>query len=189
MLLSDVRLATPHLQTGRAHPDTGRAACRSALPRERFSPLTQGGHHKAKWTVLPAGTRDLLYCKVPGGPNVPHDCACSCRARQFVPARASLRAADPARWIGRGWQFGDQRRAVWSCQSQGPFGPQRHRKCLKSAAAPQQHPGTRGLLNTDGTDTGRHAAFLSERVAADHRHDCCKAEKQGTASPARSPAG
>ena len=23
---------------------------------------TQGGHHKAKWTVLPAGTRDLLYC-------------------------------------------------------------------------------------------------------------------------------
>src|SRR5258707_10110544 len=44
-------------------------------------------------------------------------------------------------------------------------------------------------LNTDGTDTGRHAAFLSERVAADHRHDCCRAEKQGTASPARSPAG
>jgi hypothetical protein len=127
--------------------------------------------------------------KVPGGPNVPHDCACSRRARQFVPARASLRAADPARWIGRGWQFGDQRRAVWSCQSQGPLGPQRHRKCLKSAAAPQQHPGTRGLLNTDGTDTGRHAAFLSERVAADHRHDCCRAEKQGTASPARSPAG
>ena len=127
--------------------------------------------------------------KVPGGPNVPHDCACSRRARQFVPARASLRAADPARWIGRGWQFGDQRRAVWSCQSQGPLGPQRHRKCLKSAAAPQQHPGTRGLLNTDGTDTGRHAAFLSERVAADHQHDCCRAEKQGTASPARSPAG
>jgi len=23
---------------------------------------TQGGHHKAKWTVLPAGTRDLLHC-------------------------------------------------------------------------------------------------------------------------------
>jgi hypothetical protein len=22
----------------------------------------QGGHHKARWTVLPAGTRDLLYC-------------------------------------------------------------------------------------------------------------------------------
>src|SRR6266481_2613175 len=44
MLLSDVRLATPHLQTGRAHPDTGRAACRSALPRERFSPLAQNGH-------------------------------------------------------------------------------------------------------------------------------------------------
>src|SRR6266404_3014329 len=44
MLLSDVRLATPHLQTGRAHPDTGRAACRSALPRERFSPLARFGH-------------------------------------------------------------------------------------------------------------------------------------------------
>src|SRR5712672_3646716 len=44
MLLSDVRLATPHLQTGRAHPDTGRAACRSALPRERFSPLALFGH-------------------------------------------------------------------------------------------------------------------------------------------------
>src|SRR6266404_1674552 len=43
MLLSDVRLATPHLQTGRAHPDTGRAACRSALPRERFSPLALFG--------------------------------------------------------------------------------------------------------------------------------------------------
>jgi len=124
-----------------------------------------------------------------GGPNVPHDRACSCRARQSVTARAGLRAADPARWIGRGRQFGDQRRAVWSCQSQGALGPQRHRKCLKSAAAPQQHPGTRGHLNTDGTDTGRHAAFLSERVAADHRHDCCKAEKQGTASPARPPAG
>jgi hypothetical protein len=127
--------------------------------------------------------------KAPGGPNVPDDCACSRRARQFVPARASLRAADPARWIGRGRQFADQRRAVWSCQSQGPLGPQRHRKCLKSAAAPQQHPGTRGLLTTDGTDTGRHAAFLSGRVAADHRHACCRAEKQGTASPARSPAG
>jgi len=133
--------------------------------------------------------RLTLFVKVPGGPNVPHDCACSRRARQFVPARAGLRAADPARWIGRGWQFGDQRRAVWSCQSQGPLGPQRHRKCLKSAAAPQQHPGTLGLLNTDGTDTGRHATFLSERVAADHQHDCCRTEKEGTASPARSPAG
>src|SRR6266849_5394495 len=41
MLLSDVRLATPHLQTGRSRPDTGPAACRSALPRERFSPLAR----------------------------------------------------------------------------------------------------------------------------------------------------
>jgi hypothetical protein len=155
-----------------------------------FRVLTQGGTSQGE-----SGRSCLrepatyFIVKVAGGPNVPRDCACSRRARQFVPARASLRAADPARWIGRGWQFGDQRRAVWSCQSQGPLGSQRHRKCLKSAAAPQQHPGTRGLLNTDGTDTGRHAAFLSERVAADHRHDCCKAEKQGTASPARSPAG
>jgi len=154
-----------------------------------FRILTHTRQHKPKWTLLPARTCGLLYVEVPGGPNVPHDRTCSCRARQFVPARASLRATDPARWIGRGGQFADQRRAVWSCQSQGPLGPQRHRKCLKSAAAPQQHPGTRGHLNTDGTDTGRHAAFLSERVAADHRHDCCKAEKQGTASPARSPAG
>ena len=59
--------------------------------------------------------------EVPGGPNVPHDRARSRRARQFVPARASLRAADPARWIGRGWQFGDQRRAVWF--SGVPYGP------------------------------------------------------------------
>src|SRR5260370_4769397 len=44
MLLSDVRLATPHLQTGRAHPDTRPAACRSTLPRERFSPLALFGH-------------------------------------------------------------------------------------------------------------------------------------------------
>ncbi len=30
--------------------------------------LTQRGHHKAKWTVLPAGTRDLLYLlKFPEG--------------------------------------------------------------------------------------------------------------------------
>jgi hypothetical protein len=130
-----------------------------------------------------------FIAEAPGGPNVPHDRACSRRARQFVPARASLRAADSARWIGRGGQFANQRRAVWSCQSQGPLGPQRHRKCLKSAAAPQQPPGTRGLLNTDGTDTGRHAAFLSERVAADHQPVCHRAEKQGTASPARSPAG
>jgi hypothetical protein len=147
------------------------------------------GHHEAKWTVLPVGTRDLLIVEVPGGPNVPHDRACSRSARQFVPASASLRAADPARWIGGGGQFADQRRAVWSCQSQGPLGPQRHRKCLKSAAAPQQPPGTRGSLNTDGTDTGRHAAFLSERVAADHQPVCHRAENQGTASPARSPAG
>jgi hypothetical protein len=127
--------------------------------------------------------------EVPGGPNVPHGRACSRSARQFVPARASLRAADPARWVSGGGQFADQRRAVWSCQSQGPLRPQRHRKCLKSAAAPQQRPGTRGPLNTDGTDTGCHAAFLSERVAADHQPVCHRAAKQGTASPARSPAG
>ena len=175
-------------------------SCPATTPRcdtsskARNLPICQRGQPKAD--ITRRGGRSCLrepatyfIVKVPGGSNVPHDCACSRRARQFVPARASLRAADPARWIGRGWQFGDQRRAVWSCQSQGPLGPQRHRKCLKSAAAPQQHPGTRGLLNTDGTDTGRHAAFLSERVAADHRHDCCRAEKQGTASPARSPAG
>jgi len=133
--------------------------------------------------------RLTLLLKFRGGPNVPHDRACSRRARQFVPVRASLRAADPARWIGGGGQFADQRRAVWSCQSQGPLGPQRHRKCLKSAAAPQQPPGTPGLLNTDGTNTGRHAAFLSERVAADHQPVCHSAEKQGNASPPRSPAG
>jgi hypothetical protein len=127
--------------------------------------------------------------EVSGGPHVPHDRARSRRARQFVPSSASLRAADPARWIGRGGQFADQRRAVWSCQSQDPLGPKRHRKCLKSAAAPQQPLGTCDLLNTDGTDTGRHAAFLSERVAADHQPVCHRAEKQGTASPARSPAG
>jgi hypothetical protein len=39
MLLSDVRLATPHLQTGRALYRPRRAARRSALPRERFSPV------------------------------------------------------------------------------------------------------------------------------------------------------
>src|SRR5260221_12304493 len=53
----------------------------------------------------------------------------------------------------------------------------------------RSNPGPRGLLNTDGTDTGRHADFLSERVAADHQPVCHRAEKQGTASPARSPAG
>src|ERR1019366_7263921 len=36
-----VRLATPHPQTGHSHPDTGPAARRSALPRERFSPLVE----------------------------------------------------------------------------------------------------------------------------------------------------
>src|SRR5215467_1783095 len=41
MLLSEVGWAIPHLQTGRSHSVTvlGRAARRSALPRERFSPL------------------------------------------------------------------------------------------------------------------------------------------------------
>jgi len=39
MLLSDVRLATPHLQTGRSLPDTGWTVSPSGLPRERFSPL------------------------------------------------------------------------------------------------------------------------------------------------------
>jgi hypothetical protein len=41
MLRSDVRLATPHLQTGRSHPDTGPAACRSTVPRERFTPVAR----------------------------------------------------------------------------------------------------------------------------------------------------
>jgi hypothetical protein len=41
MLLSGVRLGTPRHQTGRARYRPGRAPRRSALPRERFSPLTQ----------------------------------------------------------------------------------------------------------------------------------------------------
>jgi hypothetical protein len=130
-----------------------------------------------------------LIVELPGGPNVPHDCARSRRARQCVPAGASLRAADPARWIGRGWSFGNQRRAVWSCQSKEPLGSQRHRKCFEPASAPQQPPSPPGLLDTDGADTGRHAAVLSGRLAADHRHVCCRAETQATASPARSPGG
>src|SRR5450631_2356436 len=40
MLLSRVRLQTPHLQD-RTFP-SATAACRSTLPRERFSPLSSG---------------------------------------------------------------------------------------------------------------------------------------------------
>src|ERR1700682_5845715 len=44
-LLSGVRVATPHLQTGRAsYLSPHRAIGGGALPRERFSPLTQRGH-------------------------------------------------------------------------------------------------------------------------------------------------
>jgi len=142
-----------------------------------------------RWAHLPARTHGLLTVAVPGGPDVPRNNACARPARQLVPAGASLCAADPARWIGRGRQCADQRRAVRSGQSQGALGPQRHRKCLKPAAAPQQHPATRGALDTDGADAGRHSAFLSACVARDHRHACRQAEEQSTTSPARSPAG
>jgi len=49
MLRSDVRLATPHLQTGRSHPDTGPAACRSTVPRERFTPVARTGSIGPVW--------------------------------------------------------------------------------------------------------------------------------------------
>src|SRR5258707_7893020 len=93
--------------------------------------------------------------EVPGGPNVPHDRACSRRARQFVPARASLRAADPARWIGGGGQIAHQRRAILSCQSPGPLRPPPHPERLKAAPPPQQTPPTPGLLHTPRTHTRR----------------------------------
>src|SRR6266404_4986909 len=63
MLLSDVRLATPHLQTGRAHPDTGRAACRSALPRERFSPLALNRHADHVARRLLSGAKRKTYAR------------------------------------------------------------------------------------------------------------------------------
>src|SRR5712671_7635846 len=41
--------------------------------------------------------------KVPGGPNVPHDCACSRRARQFVlPGQAFAQLTPPAGSAGAG---------------------------------------------------------------------------------------
>src|ERR1700730_7739483 len=44
-LLSGVRVATPHLQTGRAcYLSPPRELGGGALPRERFSPLAQSGH-------------------------------------------------------------------------------------------------------------------------------------------------
>src|ERR1700678_468481 len=44
-LLSGGRVATPHLQTGRArYLSPLRALGCGALPRERFSPLAQSGH-------------------------------------------------------------------------------------------------------------------------------------------------
>ena len=47
-LLSGVRVATPHLQTGRAsYLSPPRAAGRSALPRERFNPLAQSARFNA----------------------------------------------------------------------------------------------------------------------------------------------
>jgi hypothetical protein len=147
--------------------------------------------------ITPPGLGDCLACGnarltssliAPGGPNVPHGCVCSGRVRQPVCPGASLRAADPARRIRRRRQFGDQRRTIRSRQSQGPLRPQRHRKCLKSAAAPQQHAGTststNGLADTVIT---RCRAALSESVGADHRHDRCRARKEGTASPPSSP--
>jgi hypothetical protein len=165
-------------------PESGRFML--SLSFVEFNPwLTSQG----KGTLLPARRRGLLMVEVPGEPNVPYDCACYRPARQFLPARASFRAADPARWIGRGRQCADQRRAIWPCQSQSPLRPQRHRKCLKPATAPQQHPATRGPLDTHGTGTGRHAAFLSGCVARVHPHACCRAKKQGTASPAGSSTG
>lgn len=127
--------------------------------------------------------------EVPGGRNVAHDFACSRRAWQLVPARASLRAADPARGIGWGRQFGNQRCAVRSRQSKGPVRPERYRKCLSCAAAPHQHACTRGPLVTVGTDARRRADLLSGRVTADHQPARYRAEAQGTAAPARPPAG
>src|SRR5271169_1952832 len=44
MLLSRVRLQTPHLQDKTLPSATAAAACRSPLPRERFSPMTQSEH-------------------------------------------------------------------------------------------------------------------------------------------------
>lgn len=128
-------------------------------------------------------------CRSSGGSNVPHDCACSRRARQFLPARAGLRATDPARRIGWGRQCADQRCAIRSRQSQSSLRSQRHRKCIECAATPQQHARTRAPLDAFGTDTRRHAAIFSGRVAADHQRPWYQAEKQGAASPARPPAG
>src|ERR1700730_2859426 len=57
MLLSGVRLGTPYLQTGRARYRPSRAPGRSALPRERFSPLALFGRRPPKRVdglVIPA---------------------------------------------------------------------------------------------------------------------------------------
>src|SRR6266852_7406666 len=51
-LLSGVRVATPHLQTGRAsYLSPHRAIGGGALPRERFSPMTHLGHWVAAFGV------------------------------------------------------------------------------------------------------------------------------------------
>src|SRR5882672_1671327 len=53
-LLSGGRVATPHLQTGRAsYLSPPRASGGGALPRERFSPLTHG--RRSRESTRPAG--------------------------------------------------------------------------------------------------------------------------------------
>jgi hypothetical protein len=164
---------------------------RHAVAISGVSKCVDGPAEKVGVKVLACGNARLTSSLVaPGGPNVPHWCVCSGRARQPVLSGTSLRAADPARGIGWRRQFGDQRRSVRSRQSQGALRPQRHRKRRKSAAAPQQHPGT--STNTNGrpdTAVTRCRASLSERVTADHRHAGCRAKTQDTASPPDSPPG
>jgi len=60
MLLSDVRLATLIFRQDAPIPILAEPPAAALYRASGLVLWTQGGHHKAKWTVLPAGTRDLL---------------------------------------------------------------------------------------------------------------------------------
>jgi hypothetical protein len=102
--------------------------------------------------------------------DVSHFSTCSRRARQPEFPGTSLRAADPARGIGRRRSFGDQRRAIWSRQSQVTLGPQRHWKCLGCATAPYQLSGLHELSRASATFpfTRRRAALCRGDTAVHH---------------------
>jgi H-NS histone C-terminal domain len=97
MLLSRVRLQTPHLQD-RTFPSA--TACRSTLPRERFSPMAHMRPHGRPWTRLLTGAKQT-HARQPPACYRARSRRCRGKARTVAVKYRNPKNADEV-WSGRG---------------------------------------------------------------------------------------